>query len=129
MARRKTRTLTEVELEFMQIIWELGEVTTEDVLERLRRSGRRITDGSIRKVLSILGAKGYLSRRAEGRGFRYRAVVRKEKANRSLLADLVKRAFDGSASLMVAALLDDRQISKADIARIKQLIAEREKKP
>jgi hypothetical protein len=30
---------------------------------------------------------------------------------------------------MVAALLDDRQISKADIARIKQLIAEREKKP
>ena len=31
MARRKTRTFTEVELEFMHVIWLGGEVTTEDV--------------------------------------------------------------------------------------------------
>ena len=131
MVRRKSRTLTEVELEFMQIVWQRGEVTTEDVLDALRRRGRRLADGSVRKVLSILAAKGYVSRRPEerGKGFRYRAEVPKEKANRSLLADLRDRAFGGSAALMVAALLDSRRMGKADLAKIKQLIAEREEEP
>ncbi|KPK84051.1 MAG: hypothetical protein AMJ81_06685 [Phycisphaerae bacterium SM23_33] len=129
MSRRKSRTLTEVELEFMQIVWERREVTTEDMLEGLRRRGRHITDGSVRKILAILLAKGYLARRPEdrGKGFRYRPLVLRDKANNSLLADIVDRAFGGSACLMVAALLDSRKVSKTDLARIKRLIAEREK--
>ncbi len=67
MARRKSRTLTEVELEFMQIVWEAGDVTPDNVLEQLRRQGRDLADGSVRKILSILVTKGYLSRRPEGR--------------------------------------------------------------
>ena len=127
MARRKSRTLTEVELEFMQVVWEAREVTTEDVLEALRRQGRELSDGSVRKVLSILVAKGYLSRRPEGRGFRYRPEVPKDRANRHMLLDLVDRAFRGSAPLMVASLLGTGRLSDADIRKIKRLIAEREK--
>ncbi len=40
MARRKASTYTEVELEFMHVVWESGEVSTEDVQRVLRRSGR-----------------------------------------------------------------------------------------
>ena len=126
MPRRKSRTLTEVELEFMQIVWAAGEVTTEDVLQRLRQQGRDLADGSVRKVLSILVTKGYLSRRPDGRGFRYSAVVPKGRADRSMLLDLVNRAFDGSPALMVAALLDSPKVRKSDLAKIKKLIAERE---
>jgi len=128
MARRKSRTLTEVELEFMLVIWELGEVTTEDVLATLARQGRHLADGSVRKILSILVTKGYVSRRpADGRGFRYRAVVAKDKASKSMLLDVVDRAFQGSATLMVAALLDTRKVHDADLRKIKELIAQREK--
>ena len=127
MPRRKSRTPTEVELEFMQIVWELGEVTTEDVLQALRRQGRNLSDGSVRKILSILVAKGYLSRRPEGRGFLYHPAVPKERANRNLVADLLTRAFGGSAALMVAALLDSRKLRKRELQKIKQLIAEQEK--
>ena len=127
MARRKSRTLTEVELEFMQIVWQGGEVTPEDVLEQLRRQGRSLSDGSVRKILSILVTKGYLSRRPEGRTFRYRAEVPKGRANRSMLMDLVNRAFAGSPALMVAALLDSPKVSDTDLKKIKQLISEREK--
>ena len=66
MPRRKTRTLTEVELEFMQILWAEGEASTEDVQEALRRRGRELADGSVRKVLAILIDKGYATRRREG---------------------------------------------------------------
>ena len=127
MPRRKSRTLTEVELEFMQVVWQAGEMTPEEVLEQLRRQGRDLSDGSVRKILSILVTKGYLSRRPEGRTFRYRAEVPKHRANRSLLMDLVNRAFAGSPALMVAALLDGPRLSDKDLKKIKQLISQREK--
>ena len=126
MARRKSRTLTEVELEFMQIVWQLGEVTTEDVLGHLHSHGRKLSDGAVRRILSILVAKGYLSRRPEGRAFRYRPEVAKDSASGSLLSDLVNRAFGGSAALMVAALLDSSSVSQRDLRKIKQLISQRE---
>ncbi len=127
MARRKTRTLTEVELEFMGVIWAAkGEVTSEDIQRVLRSKGRELSDGSIRKVLSILDGKGYVSRRKEGRFFYYRAEVGEGKAMGSLVTDLLRRAFGGSATLMVAALLDSREVDEKDMEKIKTLIAERE---
>jgi len=126
MPRRRSRTLTEVELEFMQVLWELGEGTTEDVLKRLGRQGRTLSDGSVRKILSILVDKGYASRRPVGRGFRYKAELPKGRANRSMVLDIVNRVFAGSPALMVAALLDSPNVSNRDLEKIKQLIAERE---
>ena len=78
MARRKSPTFTEVELEFMQIIWAHGEVSTEDIQIALREQGRDLSDGSIRKILSILMNKGHLNRRRVGRGFIYRAKKQKK---------------------------------------------------
>jgi len=127
VARRSARTLTEVELEFMLIVWDLGEVTTEDMLKGLSKTGRDLSDGSVRKILSILLRKGYLSRRKEGRGFVYWATVPEGQAKRSMLVDLLKRAFDGSAALLVASLLDTREVRKGDIEEIRRLIAEHER--
>ena len=128
MGRRKSRTLTEVELEFMQVVWELGEATTEDVLLALREQGRDLADGSVRKVLGILLTKGYLSRRPDGRGFRYKPEVPRDRANKKMLADLIGRAFQGSAALMVAALLDSKNVDEKALRQIRRLIAEREKR-
>lgn len=127
MPRRKSRTLTEVELEFMQVVWAGGEVTTEDVQSALREQGRELSDGAIRKVLSILIEKGYLSRLREGRGFRYQATVPADQANRSMLQDLLKRAFGGSAALMVATLLESNTVREKDLKEMKRLIAKRER--
>ena len=127
MPRHKARTLTEVELEFMLVIWDLGEVTTEDVLGALGKQGRDLSDGSVRKILSILVRKGYLSRRKEGRGFVHWASVPEEQAKRSMLVDLLRRAFDGSAALLVASLLDIREVRSGDIKEIRRLIGEHER--
>ena len=126
MAGRRSRTLTEVELEFMQVIWPAGEVTSEDVLRVLHDEGRERSDGTIRKMLSILVAKGYLTRRREGRAFFYKAKVPERQANRKMALDLLKRAFGGSAALMVATLFDAKAVTERDIEQIKKLIAERE---
>ena len=126
MARRPSPTLTEVELEFMGIIWASPEATTEEIQRTLARRGRHLTGGSIRKILSILMRKRFLSRRPAGNAFVYRATVSPESARRSLVADLLKRAFGGSAGLMVAALLDSREARPKDLQEVKRAIAERE---
>ena len=86
MARRKSKVLTEVELEFMRILWSKGEVTVEEVMEALRSECRPLSDGSVRKILAILGRKGYVDRRklvGLHRGHLYSAKVGRGEATRN----------------------------------------------
>jgi BlaI family penicillinase repressor len=124
----RSRPLTELELEFMHALWAAGkEVTTEDIAAGLRVRGRDLSGGSVRKILSILMRKGFVSRRRLGKGFLYRAEVGKKLATSSLLLDLLGRAFEGQGALLVGALMDSGALSQGDVAEIERLIrAERE---
>ena len=82
MPRQKSSTFTDVELEFMQIIWALNEATPEDINRELLKKGRSISVGSIRNVLAIMINKGYITRRKNGRAFLYTARIKREQARR-----------------------------------------------
>ncbi|NQT87141.1 BlaI/MecI/CopY family transcriptional regulator, partial [bacterium] len=58
--------------------------------------------------------------------FVHTPTVEEAEANGSMVRDLLTRAFGGSAALMVASLLDSRDVRKKDVAAIKRLIRERE---
>jgi predicted transcriptional regulator len=128
MAGRRSRTFTEVELELMQLMWEHGDLTTIQIQDILHDRGRDLADGSIRKMLSILMEKGHITRKRYGRGHIYSPIVMREKANSSIINDLIERVFGGSVPGMVASLLKAQDVSKDDIKEIKKLIAESEKK-
>jgi predicted transcriptional regulator len=110
----------------MHVVWASGEATSEEVRRALREQGRDLADGSVRKILSILLAKGYLARYKQGRQFVYSAAVPEDQAKASMLTDLLKRAYGGSAALLVASLLDSRQVRPEDLREIRRLIADRE---
>ncbi len=122
MPRRKTKTLTELELDIMQIIWRRGEAAVQDIQDAFAASARPLALPSIRTMLAILQNKGYVTRRQDGRGFVYRAAVAKTEAEKRMLADLLHRAFKGSASSLVAALVNARMVSKNDLDKAKLLI-------
>jgi len=124
MPRKKTTTITDRELTFMNIIWENGEVTPDDILKELELHGTAISSGSIRNILSIMMDKGYIERRQEGKAFLYRAKVKKTEAGQSMLRYLLEKAFDGSESQVVAALFDHGRIPKNELDAIKRLIDE-----
>jgi BlaI family transcriptional regulator, penicillinase repressor len=125
MARRKTRTFTEVELEFMRILWVRGEAAPEDVRDSLLTNGRSLSGGSIRNVLAIMQEKGYVTRRKEGKAFLYRAKILEEQAREGMTSDLLEKAFAGSESLLVASLLERRGILPEELEKIVRLIDER----
>jgi BlaI family transcriptional regulator, penicillinase repressor len=131
MSGKKSRIFTDVELEFMRIIWELGEPTPDEIAEALKSKGRLISVGSIRNVLSIMIKKGYLTRKKEGKAFRYKGKVNKDQVRKNIIADLLVHAFNGSESLVVAALLENREMSKEEREKIRKLLEnhERQGKP
>ena len=127
MARYKTRTFTEGELEFMQVLWTKGESTPDDIQESLHKKGRIITGGTVRNVLATLVEKGYVTRKKLGKAFQYKAKVGEDQAKRSMIQDLLKRAFGGSEGHMIATLLNNREVRKEEIDEIKRLISDKEK--
>jgi predicted transcriptional regulator len=127
MARPKAKTLTELELEIMRLIWPQEEVSVEALAQGMTAQGRPLTESSLRTMLSILGRKGFVERRKEGRGYYYKARVGAGEAEKSILRDLIDRVFDGSAMGLVAALVEQGMVDESQLAKARNLIAEREK--
>jgi BlaI family transcriptional regulator, penicillinase repressor len=125
MPRKVSPSLTAVELAFMEALWSGGELSPEDMREWHAVHRKELTGGTVRKTLLILMKKGYVERRKDGKRYLYRASVGNDAAKKSMVGELLDRAFGGSASLMVAALLDRENVPADDIARIERIIAER----
>jgi BlaI family transcriptional regulator, penicillinase repressor len=130
MARRRSKTLTELELEIMQPIWEAGEpIGVEDIRARLKEQGNVYAPATIRTMLGILRDKRYVTRKKSGRGFLYQALVNREKAQSGIVADLLHRVFDGSAAALKAALLGSGKVTKKELDAIQRLLNRDEKEP
>jgi len=128
MARPKSRTLTDVELEIMRILWVCGEATVPDLAQALARAGRPLAQPSIRTMLGILQRKRYVARRAAtGRGFAYHALVSEDQTQKHFVRTVVERVFGGSPLALVSTLLRDDVISAKDLAKVQRMIRDKGK--
>lgn len=125
MARKKSPTLTDVELRLMQVLWGLESGTVHDVVDAL--SGRETPAYStVLTMLRILEQKGYVRHEKVGRAFVYYPVIGENDARRSATRYLMSRFFDNSPETLVLNLIENRELSKEDLERIKMLIEEAE---
>ncbi|MBK9376015.1 MAG: BlaI/MecI/CopY family transcriptional regulator [Holophagales bacterium] len=117
---KKPGPLTEVELEIMHVVWELGDATVKQVHDVL--SARRpVAYTTVMTMLGLLAKKGHLKREESGKAFVYRPAHPKGRVVSKMLDDFVARVFHGSARPLVLALLKDRRISKRDLEEISKL--------
>ncbi len=112
--------LTEVELEIMHVVWELGEATVKQVHEVLA-ARRAVAYTTVMTMLGLLAKKGHLKREESGRAFVYRPAHTKGRVVSKLLDDFVSRVFHGSARPLVLALLREKKISRRELDEIAQL--------
>lgn len=111
----KSQTLTPLELEIMQVLWEQGACTVSEVQPRLKGD---LAYTTVQTMLNVLLKKDKVTREPEGRAFRYRAAVSRDRATGGALKDMVKRMFGGSPEALLMALVDTRQISAEELTRI-----------
>jgi BlaI family transcriptional regulator, penicillinase repressor len=124
MARPRNEQPTPAELEVLKILWDRdGPATVREVLEVVNREAdppRAYT--SVMSLLNVMTDKGLLHRRPQGRAFSYEAVSPREQTLRSLLGETLRRVYSGSASLLVAHLLDQSHPSEDELERIRSLL-------
>jgi predicted transcriptional regulator len=120
-AKEKTKqNLTPLELEIMQVLWENGASTVTEVIPKLKAE---LAYTTVQTMLMVLLRKGKVKRTQEGRAFRYRPVVSRERASGSAVEDLVRRMFGGSAEALLMAMVDTRQISAKELERLARKVA------
>ena len=120
MARRKSPTLTEVELELMDVLWTKGSATVGEIVEALPEE--RLAYSSVLTMMRILEQKGYVTHEKESRAFIYRPLVDRQQAQKNVLGYLLKRFFNNSPELLVVNLLEHEEVGSNEIKRLKRLI-------
>ena len=110
------------ELEVMSVLWRRGSATVSEVKDELEES---LAYTSVLSALQTLEEKGYVRHESEGRAYRYFPVVAAEKAGKSALARIKDAMYQGSAERMFAHLVSDRKLSRAELERMRALLADR----
>jgi len=115
-ARRRAPSkllLTEVELELMNLLWELGAGTVNDVMGKLPAK-RVLAYTSVATILRILEHKGVLASDKVGRGHVYRPLIPRQAYKVRAVKDVVGRVFGGDGLGMVRALIDSGVLGEAE---------------
>jgi BlaI family transcriptional regulator, penicillinase repressor len=114
--------LTPLELEIMNVLWDLGPATVQAVQERLG-SGHAYT--TVQTMLNVLVRKGKAKRTLVERAYRYRAAVSREKARGQGLRDIVQRMFGGSAEALVMSLVETKQLTPETLRKLQAMLEEK----
>ena len=119
--KRDTPELARRERQIMDVIFQLGEATVGDVLERLPDPP---SYSSVRTIIRKIESKGLLTHRQDGKRYVYRAKQSRETASRTALQKLMDVFFSGSAPDTVAAIMDvsAKTLDPEDLDRISKII-------
>jgi predicted transcriptional regulator len=119
--KRDVPELARRERQIMDVIFQLGEATVGDVLERLPDPP---SYSSVRTIIRKIEARGLLTHRQDGKRYVYRARQSRETASRTALQKLMDVFFSGSAPDTVAAIMDvsAKNLDPADLDRIAEII-------
>ena len=105
----------------MKVVWRLGHATVREVYETLRER-RPVAYTTVMTMMNTLEAKGYLKKALDGRAFRYRPARPERRVMSALVQEFVDRVFDGAARPLLAHLVAESRLSKADRDELRKLI-------
>ena len=120
MARPQPRP-TDAELAILHVLWSRGPSTVRQVHAALA-SSRDTGYTTTLKLMQIMAEKGLVTRDVSERTHVYAARVGRDETQRRLVADLLDRAFGGSAAALVMQALKAGTASAEEMAEIRRLI-------
>ena len=115
---------TEGELALLRVLWSRkAPMTVREVHAQLSRD-KDTAYTTVLKMLTIMADKGLVRRDESERSHTYVAVQAEPAVQGSLLKDLIRRAFAGSALTLVQRAIADDVASAEDLDAISKLIAQ-----
>jgi len=121
LPRKQSPTLTEAELRIMNVLWQKGPGTVQQVLEWLPEKPA-LAYNTVLTTVRILEKKGYVGHAKDGRAHLYEPLIERQEATRSEIRHLVSRFFRNSHDALVLNILEDQEIEGEEVARLRKML-------
>jgi BlaI family penicillinase repressor len=121
---KKTPKISEAEWEVMQVLWKTSPLTANDIVEKLTQKTvwKRET---IRTLINRLVQKKAIAFEKKGRQYDYFPLVTEAECLRAESESFLRRFGGRSIEPMLAAFVEEKQLSPEKIARLRQILDEK----
>jgi BlaI family transcriptional regulator, penicillinase repressor len=126
MPPRQSETLTEAELRVMNVLWERGSGTVQQVLDSIEQRPV-LAYNSVLTTIRVLERKGYIKHIKDGRAHVFAPIVKQQDATRSEIRHLVSRFFKSHEDLVLN-ILEDQGIEPEELTRLRKMLDRSEAK-
>jgi predicted transcriptional regulator len=123
MPRRKSEQMTPLELEIMQVLWETGPATVQQVQKALKRE---LAYTTVQTMLTVLHRKQKVKRTLKDKAYIYKPAVSRTKFTGHAVREFIDRLFGGSAEGLVMNLLQEKHLTPEKLAELHALIEKEE---
>ena len=117
------KQLTPLELEIMNVLWDLGPANVQAVQEALRGS-TKLAYTTVQTMLNVLHRKGRVRRSLQGRSYVYEPLLTRDRAASQAIRDVVDRLFGGSVESLLMNLVKSKQLDSRKLEQLHRWIEE-----
>jgi BlaI family transcriptional regulator, penicillinase repressor len=127
MPRPTSTQPTEVEMQILRILWELGPSPVREIHKRLE-AAKGTNYSTTVKMLAVMLQKGMLKRDEDAQPHVYRPVLTRAKTGKRMLSDLIEKVYDGSAMSLVLQALSSGNATKEELDEVRRMLDQMEGK-
>jgi BlaI family penicillinase repressor len=114
-------TISDSEWTVASVVWEESSLTASEIAARLPRTVRWKLK-TVNTFLTRLVQKGVLAADRDGRAFRYRALISRDRCVRAESQSFLRRVFNGAAAPMLAHFCETAELSDAEIEELRLIL-------
>jgi BlaI family transcriptional regulator, penicillinase repressor len=120
-AHAKTVLPTRAELRILQVLWDIGTGTVEDVISHSSLNTKP-NYKTTQTILRIMEEKGLVRHVSRGRVFVFEPCVTREQVGRLSVQTLLEQNFGGSPAELLINLLEAGPVKEAELEELESLI-------
>jgi BlaI family penicillinase repressor len=119
---RSFADVTETELAVLQVLWERGEGTVRQLVDRLYPGRSPTAPPTVQKLLERLEAKGYVERDRSGQVQTFHATIDRAALIKLRLRSLAEHLCDGSLTSLLTHLVQDEGLNASERKTLRSLV-------
>lgn len=121
MPRYASSQPTEVEMQILRILWELGPSPVREIHKRLE-AAKGTNYSTTVKMLAVMLQKGLVKRDEQSQPHVYRSALTRAKAGKRMLDDLVEKVYEGSTMALFLQALPSANATKKELDEVRRIL-------
>ncbi len=122
MVHSMTNRVSDSEKIVLEVLWQESPLTSQDVVTRLKKQDWN--EKTVKTFLNRLVKKGILSYQRDGRRYWYSPNVERAEILSEESEGFLKRVFQGDMKALLTTFVENKRLSKEELAYLKRLLDE-----